>query len=160
MKITTTIEIPAAPEAVWPLLYGSKMTIKAPLLLRLVGIEPKACRLVEGRGEGARRQCLTGDGAMNQRITEWKENEVLAFRMESETVGLKWVEALDDRFTLERTGEGTRLTRTTNVKLAGMCRPFKALAIFVTLKKIHRYVFENWSAEASVSPVEAGSLRR
>jgi hypothetical protein len=97
---------------------------------------------------------------MNQRVTEWKENEVLAFRMESESIGLKWVEALDDRFTLERTEEGTRLTRTTNVTLAGMCRPLKALGIFVTLKKIHRYVFENWRAEASVSRVEAGSSRR
>ncbi len=159
MKITTTIDLSATPEAVFPLLYGSRMSLPAPLLLRATGIEPRACRLVEGRGEGARRQCLTGTGAMDQRITEWREGEVLAFRMERETIGLRWVTALADRFTLERTAKGTRLTRTTDVTLGGMCPCAKALLVYITLKQIHRYVFENWRGAAGVSPVEPGVSR-
>jgi hypothetical protein len=145
MRVTTSVLLEAAPHAVFPLLYGSRLEGRAPLLLRLGAPVPRACRLVEGRGEGARRQCVTSKGVIDQRVTEWREGEVLAFEMEREDAGLGgWVKSMRDRFTLEARGSGTLLTRTSEVEVAGRFATLKAAALAVMVKRIHLYVFEMW----------------
>ncbi|HZU98647.1 MAG TPA: SRPBCC family protein [Planctomycetota bacterium] len=145
MRVTTSVLLPAAPSAVFPLLYDSRLEGEAPLILRVGAPVPRACRLVAGRGEGARRQCVTSKGVIDQRVTEWREGEVLAFEMERENAGLRgWVRGMRDRFTLEARGGGTLLTRTSDLEIAGWFAALKAAALAVMVKRIHRYVFDMW----------------
>ena len=55
------------------------------------------------------------------------------------------VRAVVDSFDLEAVAtDRTRVTRTTEVVLAGRCRTLKSAAVYLGLKIVHRYVFKNW----------------
>jgi hypothetical protein len=52
---------------------------------------------------------------------------------------------LVDTFDLENVQPGrTRVTRTTEIVLAGRFRWVKAIGVYLGLKAVHRYVFKNW----------------
>ena len=59
------------------------------------------------------------------------------------------VRTVVDSFDLEAVAtDRTRVTRTTEVVLAGRCRTLKSAAVYLGLKIVHRYVFKNWAAGA------------
>lgn len=149
--VTTSIDIQAPPEKVWHVLGDAQLPLTAPCWFRLSVPTPQRCQLVAERGGvGARRQCITSRGQIDQRITEWAENERLTFEVVSDTVGLSaCLDHMHDTFTLERLPDGrTRLTRWTQFQTRGWLNGVKAVALCLVVKRIHRYVMENFKAIA------------
>jgi hypothetical protein len=73
-----------------------------------------------------------------------------------------WVSAIEDTFELVPTAnEGTRITRTTRATIAGRFGWVKRAALWLGLKKIHRFVFGNWerlAAEKMATAMDFGTL--
>ena len=114
---------------------------------------PEECRLPEGKGgEGSTRQCVSNQGTIDQRILEWREPNRLRFRMEKTDMFFRrWVTGVEDAFDLESTAAGgTSIVRTTRVTIEGRCRVVKSAALWIALKRVHRFVFKNWQRSASV----------
>jgi hypothetical protein len=121
----------------------------SPPLLFLLGIpRPKLCRLPSGvGGVGTARECVSDKGSIQQRILQWQEERRLRFEMvETDMFFRHDIRSRVDAFDLQALpADRTRVTRTTEVVLAGRFRAFKAVAVYLGLKAIHRYVFKNWS---------------
>jgi len=127
------------------------MDPRIPAYFRLGLPKPLECRLPDGPGGvGARRQCISDRGVIQQRITHWQEPAVLRFEMIETTLYFRpCVSAIVEEFVLEPVGEsGTRITRTTEITVTGMARFAKALGMAIGMKCIHRYVFANWARAA------------
>ncbi|MEK7467677.1 MAG: hypothetical protein AAB074_09720 [Planctomycetota bacterium] len=139
-------------EKMWPLLCNSRMEPVCSCLFGLGVPRPEECRLPEGHGgEGSARQCVSNQGTIEQRILEWREPQRLRFRMEETDMFFRrWVSGIEDSFDLESTATGgTRIVRTTRLVLKGRCRAAKSVALWIALKRIHRFVFRNWQRTAA-----------
>jgi hypothetical protein len=107
---------------------------------------PAAGRAGRGRRNGT-RQCVSEQGTIEQRITEWAPTVRLAFRMHGTDLAFRrCVSELDDTFELRPTEDGraTIVSRTTHVEVDGRLRWVKRAAVYVGLKTVHRFVFRNW----------------
>jgi hypothetical protein len=147
VRTRTVVARPAA--AVWPVLCDSRMTRPPRCPVFCLGTpRPVECRSPDSAGGGgATRECVSEQGAIQQRITEWAPPARLAFRMESTDLAFaRCVSGLSDEFELEPVdgGRATLLTRTTRVQIRGRLRCAKQAAIYVGLKAVHRYVFSVW----------------
>jgi len=121
-------------------------------VFRLGVPQPLECRLVEGQGgEGARRQCISHQGVVNQRIVHWQPPLSLKFEMvDSSLYFRRCVSFIREEFALQPLDGGlTGLTRITTIKAAGFAAPFKELVLCLGLKVVHLYVFKNWRRLAS-----------
>jgi len=148
MQVITSARLPGPPEKVWPLLCSSRMDPEIPCLFRLGIPKPVECRLPDGTGEvGARRQCTSDKGTINQRITHWEAPNLLRFQMEDTTLYFRpCVNSIVDQFSLTAAdGGATLITRTTTIQVTGFAQRFKALIMCAGMKFVHRYVFKNWS---------------
>ena len=77
--VTSSIEIDAPPEAVWPrVLDFPDLPAERPWYFRW-GISCPECARIEGSGVGATRYCEFSTGAFKEPITVWQEPERLAF---------------------------------------------------------------------------------
>lgn len=146
MKVTTSALLPAAPADVWPLLCGSTMNRDTPCLFRFGVPKPVECRLPAGAGAaGARRECISNQGRVQQRILRWEPPSLLTFEMvETDLFFSRYVSAIEERFDLHAEGVKTRIVRTTRVSLQPGRSVVRALQLHVGLKQVHRYVFRNW----------------
>lgn len=109
---------------------------------------PKMCRLPSGAGgAGQVRECVSDKGTIRQRILEWEDARRLCFEMtDTEMSFHRYVHKLVDSFDLEAVSAArTRVTRTTEVDLAGRFQAFRAIGLYLGLKAVHRYVFKNWA---------------
>ena len=90
---------------------------------------------------------------IEQTILVWDEPHHLAFGMDrSDLYFRSCVPSIVDDFELLSTPQGgTRATRTTSVTVLGWFRWAKGVALWVGLKKVHRFVFSNWQRLASLS---------
>jgi hypothetical protein len=129
------------------------------LLFRLGLPKPVECRLPDGSGGvGARRECVSVEGVVQQEITQWHPPRLLAFRMlETNLIQRHVCSAIIEQFDLEDTGGGmTRITRTTEVTMQPGVRRCAAIFVRIGLMNIHRYVFKNWASvsesRATLSP--------
>jgi hypothetical protein len=161
MIVQTTWSFPQPPEAIWPLLCNSRMEPTASCLFGLGLPQPQQCRLPDGQGGvGSARQCISDRGVVEQTILAWEEPNHLAFSMDrSDLYFRSWVISIVDDFELSLTrAGGTRATRTTSVQAIGSFQRLKHLALWVGLKRIHRFVFRNWRrlAAAATAPAAAG----
>jgi hypothetical protein len=160
--VTTSIRIAAAPERVWPILCDARLPLTAPCWFRLGVPTPERCRLVAEEGAvGARRQCITSQGQVDQRITEWIPNERLSFAAVGDTIGLQeHLERMEDTFTLDPLpGGGTCLSRTTRFQARSGLPALKSVALRAVVRRIHRYVLRNFKtlAEAGRSELTVNS---
>ena len=149
--ITTSIVINATPEKIWPFLCHAKLPLTAPCWFRMGVPTPERCQLLSEVGSvGAKRQCVTSRGRINQEITEWIENKKLSFEVIDDSVGLKrCFTSMKDTFLLESLSEtDTRLTRITTFQPRGLAGNVKALFLGLVVKKIHRYVMKNFKTLA------------
>jgi hypothetical protein len=109
---------------------------------------PVQCRLPDRQGEaGATRQCVSEQGTIEQRITEWTPPSRMAFHMERTDLAFgRYVSELSDTFDLQpiEDGRATILMRTTHVEVTGRLRWAKHAAVYVGLKTVHRFVFRDW----------------
>jgi hypothetical protein len=148
MKVRTSWTIAASPRCVWPLLCSAEMELPPPILFLLGIPRPVMCRLPSGvGGVGQPRECVSDKGTIKQRIVEWQEQRRLCFQMTDTDISfLRHIHAIVDSFDLEATPTGrTRVTRTTEVVIAGRFQTAKAIAVCLGLKIVHRYVFRNWT---------------
>ena len=148
MRVTTSIVIEKPVAAVWPLLCSSKMDGDMPCLFRLGIPKPVECKLPDGIGGfGASRECISDRGVIHQRITHWQENQMLRFQMEDTNLYFRpCVTAIIEEFCLEAVSQySTRLTRTTDIRASGGCRILKEWIMCAGMKRVHRFVFSNWS---------------
>jgi hypothetical protein len=158
MRVTTFAMLPGPPEEVWPLLCASRMDPQMPCAFRFGIPKPVECRLPDGQGGvGARRQCLSDHGVVNQRITHWERPRLLRFHMEDTTLYFgPCVTSMVEEFELsEGPCSTTRIRRTTTLQLGGFLRRFRGLLLCLGIKLIHRYVFRNW-ARLVATPRDAG----
>lgn len=146
MRVRTTWTIPKPRATVWTLLCSSRMDDGRPCGAWLGIPKPVACRLPAGGGIGARRQCISERGLVDQRIVVWDEPRRLSFAMESTNLGFgRQVKAIVETFELtEVDAVTTRVTRTTEITLSSPCVP-RAVMIAIGIKSVHRYVFRNWA---------------
>src|SRR5262245_41981484 len=149
MLVQTTTLIDRPVDDVWPVLCDSRiqLTPRCPVFY-LGAPRPVECRLPTGSGGvGSTRQCVSEQGTIQQRITEWVPPSRLAFRMEgTELAFARCVSNLSDTFELEPVDgrRATILRRTTNVEVSGRLRWAKGVAVYVGLKAVHRFVFRDW----------------
>jgi hypothetical protein len=151
LTLDLAIDIDAPPERVWPLLCGARMELPPPCWFHLGVPLPRECRLPDGKGGvGARRQCVSSLGCIDQRITTWEAGRRLAFERVEDTIGLgTCLTRMEDAFTLERRPEGmTRLRRLTRFGVRGPCASAKTFVLRLVAARVHRYVLENFRALA------------
>jgi hypothetical protein len=154
--VRTRWSLPARPDQVWPLLCSSSMDRNRPCFFHLGVPKPVACRLPSGEGVGARRECISEQGAVRQRITRWDAPRGLSFELvDTDLQWRRYVDAIEESFDLEATGPATRVLRTTNVRLKSGQGRWRALLLHLGLKQVHRYVFRNWAAALSPPPQRA-----
>lgn len=148
MRIRTTQIMKTTPELLWPLLTNSRMDVPGCFCLGLP--RPVACELPKSSGGvGAERRCISDRGTVVQRITTWIPCRQLQFQMV--TTDHNWgpcVESLEEDFQLEKCAQGTRITRTTNIRASGIFKVFKEIGFCIGLKRVHLYVFRNWRTES------------
>lgn len=146
MKVRTTAILPSRPEDVWPLLTNSSMDRSRPCLFRLGVPKPVQCRLPGGGGVGARRECVSEQGRVIQRITRWDPPRALSFEMvKTDLFFADHVAAIEEAFDLESAGTDTKVVRTTRVRLQSGRPAFCGILFWIGLKQVHRYVFRNWA---------------
>lgn len=148
MYVQTSTLLPTAPNAVWPLLCHAQMDEQTPCLFQLGVPKPMECHLVSSGGSvGAERRCISNQGTIHQRITQWEENRRLSFVMERNTLPTgHWLQSIDEQFDLQQSKPGyTRVTRTTHFVTKGPLRHLLSLLVWVGLKTVHRYVFRNFT---------------
>ena len=147
----------ASPQRIWPLLCDSHMELPAGWPFCLGMPRPIECRLPDGSGAvGGARECVSNQGRVAQRILQWDEPKRLRFEMVKTDLCFRdSISRLVDTFDLTPLESNqTRVTRTTEVTLAGALKPLKAIAVWFGLKSVHRYVFRNWAVMAKAA--EAG----
>lgn len=152
MRVQTSALIRKTPSVVFHMLCQSKMSKSSSFgasLLFCIGVpKPLECKLssVIG-GVGVERQCISERGTILQRITLWDEPKQLQFVMEATTIYFRsFIASIEESFDLAVHGNSdTRITRTTTFQVRGRFRFLKFLVIWLGLKIVHRYVFNNFS---------------
>jgi hypothetical protein len=82
--VTTTIEIDAPPEQVWPNVIGFSDLPAPPKWMYRLGIAYPMRATIQGRGVGAVRHCEFSTGPFVEPITVWDEPHRLAFDVTSQ----------------------------------------------------------------------------
>src|SRR5262245_24987325 len=153
LTVETAISIEAQTEEVWNLLCDARLPLTAPCCFKIGVPTPESCTLVSEQGEvGARRQCRTKQGVINQRITEWAPPHQLGFVMESDTLGLEeHLAAMSDTFSVAGTDRGCVLSRRTDFETKGAFALPKACVFRISVWNIHRYVMRNFKTLAEAA---------
>jgi hypothetical protein len=148
MIVRTRFRLPGDPREVWPLLCESAMDRSQPCLFRLGAPKPVECRLPSGPGAvGARRECISDQGRVGQRIVRWEPPSLLAFEMvETDLFFGRYLDAIEERFDLVARGRETAIVRTTKLTIKPQTGGLRRLLLRIGLKRVHRYVFRNWAA--------------
>ena len=153
VTVETAVSIDAPTEAIWNLLCDARLPLTAPCCFKIGVPTPERCTLVSEQGQvGARRQCQTKQGVINQRITEWAPPHQLSFVMESDTLGLEQhLAGMSDTFSVAKSGEGSVLSRRTVFETKGSFALPKACVFRLSVWNIHRYVMRNFKALAEAA---------
>lgn len=160
MVVRTRRSFPCSASTVWSLMCNSRMDESASLFFRLGVPQPVECRVSDLHpGVGSERECISDRGVVRQRILVWAPDRCLTFRMESTDLRLgRYLQDLVDTFELDATPDGVGVTRTTRVRTRGLLQFLARPALFLSLRKVHGYVFRNWeqlAREGPPSPVSA-----
>lgn len=160
LTVRTRVLIPASPRALWSLLCNSRMDGTSKLLFKLGVPQPLQCRVTDDHaGVGSERECISDQGVVHQRILEWIPERRLSFRMERTDMEFgRFVREIVDTFDLLPTSSGVEVTRVTKVSTTGRAQLFRRIPLYLGLKQVHRYVFQNWLRLAAhgAPPSEAG----
>jgi hypothetical protein len=147
MKLTTTKTFDASPEQLWPLLFNSKMNDRHPCYF-LCGLpKPLECRLQNDQGGvGATRECVSDKGIIKQNILEWEPDKKLKFELRETNIYFgPCVDSIVETFEIKQINhQQSSITRSTEFIVKSALKPFISIPMFIGLKSIHRYVFNNW----------------
>lgn len=146
LVVRTRRRFSSAPGRVWPLLCNSQMAGATSPLFRLGVPQPIECRLPRGPGGvGAERECVSDQGVVHQRILEWSPESHLSFRMEETSLPFRsHIHEMVDTIDLIPTQAGVEVTRTTAIRVKGRFQLFRKVMLFLGVKQVHRFVFQNW----------------
>jgi uncharacterized membrane protein YhaH (DUF805 family) len=162
--VSTTIDIDAPPERVWPHVVGFAELPEPPQWFFRLGIAyPRRAR-IEGSGVGAVRRCEFSTGAFVEPITEWSPPSRLAFDVTSQPPSMtEWSPFREvhpphlEGFMVSKGGEfdltplpggRTRLEGTTHYTLAMYPQPYWTVYAELLLHAIHRRVLVHIKALA------------
>jgi len=156
MVIRTTQLFRSPASIVWPLLCDSQMDGARSLLFALGVPKPVRCRLSDGRGGvGAERECVSVRGVVHQRILEWSPEKRLSFRLERTDLPFwRHVPEMVDVLELVSTSSAVKVTRSTHLSIQGPLASLRKIVLYLGIKKVHRYVFRNWSQLAQAASVQ------
>jgi hypothetical protein len=164
LMVRTSQSFPGPVRTVWSLVCNSRMDGSSALLFKLGVPQPVECRLPDGHGGvGSERECVSDQGVVHQRILQWIPEKRLSFRMERTDLRFqRYVIEIVDTFDFNTSGARAGVTRTTQVWVKGPFQLLKKVALFLSLKQVHRYVFRNWRRLAergtpSPGPRDSGS---
>jgi hypothetical protein len=152
MRLSTTQYFEAKPDVLWPLLFRSKMDDKHPCLF-LCGLpKPVECRLKSNKGGvGNIRECVSDKGVIEQEILIWEPNKRLKFELKETDIYFgPCVKSVVEDFEISVVNNRRSLIkRTTDFKLVSVLNCLASIPMFIGLKAIHRYVFQNWKRLAN-----------
>jgi hypothetical protein len=159
VRVSSSVEINAPPEAVWAVLCDARMPLTAPCEFqwgRLSPPTPVRCELPDSQGGvGARRRCITDRGVVEQEIVEWSVGRRLAFDLVSENTGLsRHVRRMRDVFHLQPTAASagtTLLTRETDLDATGPCPRLRGLALALAVRRVHRFTLRGFKSIAEAT---------
>ena len=158
VRVSSSVQIDAPPDAVWAVLCDARMPLTAPCEFRWGALSPPTpvhCELPDGRGGiGTRRRCVTDRGSVEQQITEWMVGERLAFELVSEDTGLsRHVQSMRDVFTLAPATSANRtvLTRSTELEAAGPCPRLRGVALSVAVRRVHHFTLRGFKTVAEAT---------
>ena len=151
MLVRTSWTFRSAPSSIWPLLCNSRMDRTQPWSCSWGVPQPVECRLAAGPGGvGATRECVSDQGLVRQEILVWEPERRLSFKMkETDLYFRAFVSEIVETFDLEASPGGARVTRTTRIETSGGCGVLKRAALYIGLKRVHRFVFRNWERAAA-----------
>jgi hypothetical protein len=157
LAVRTRQSFPCSAGAVWSLLCNSRMDGTSKLLFKLGVPQPVQCRVTDDHGGvGSERECISDQGVVHQRILEWLPDRRLSFRMERTDMQFRrFVREIVDTFDLVPSSSGVLVTRVTKVSTTGRFQIFRRITLYLGLKQVHRYVFQNWQrlAKQGVPPL-------
>ena len=78
--------------------------------------------------------------------------------VETDLFFARHVDAVREQFELEPAGEGTRIVRTTSLRLKSRAGWLRPLLLAVGLKQVHRYVFRTWASTLWARSTNGSSL--
>lgn len=128
-------------------MFDSKMDTDVPCKAMFGLPKPVECRLKDGEGGiGAKRECVSDKGTIQQRILEWIPGQTLSFELEETDIYFgPCVQSIVETFQLQPVSPAkTTITRITVFKLKPYANPFLIIPMSLGLKSIHKYVFKNW----------------
>jgi hypothetical protein len=160
VRTSQSFECPAS--AVWTLMCNSRMDDSSSLFFKLGVPQPLECRVADSQpGVGSERECVSDQGTVHQRILVWAPDKSLSFRMESTDMPFRqYVGGIVDRFELNATPRGVVVIRTTRIDTKGRFQFVTRVALYLSLKKVHRYVFQNWKRLAHAAGTSPIGLER
>lgn len=152
MKLTSTVDIDAPPERIFPLFLNAEMDKRVPLPFRLGLPKAVSCSIIEGDGGvGSIRRCITTRGYMDQVIEGYEPNRRFAYRLiDSDYWGQPFIGHVADEITLEPLGNGgTHVRRVTSFDSKGILKRPGRLVMRQGFRHAHRYANENWQRIAT-----------
>lgn len=154
MKLTSTVDIDAPPEHIFPLFLNARMDDRVPFAFRLGLPKAVSCSIIEGDGGvGSIRRCITTRGYMDQVIEGSEPNKRFAYRLiESDYWGQPFIGHVADEITLRPTGENrTRVRRVTTFDAKGLLKLPGRMIMRQGFRQAHNYANENWQRLATAS---------
>ena len=152
MKLTSSVDIDAPPERIFPLFLNAQMDDRIPLAFRFGLPKAVSCSIIRGDGGvGSIRRCITTRGFMDQVIQGSEPNSRFAYRLiDSDFWGQPFIGHVSDEITLEPLDSGrTRLRRVTSFDAKGILKWPGRLLMRLGFRHAHRYANENWRRIAS-----------
>jgi len=160
LVVRTRQSFDCSASTVWSLLCNSRMDGRSKLLFKLGVPQPVQCRVTDAHGGvGSERECVSDQGVVHQRILEWLPGQRLSFRMERTDMQFqKFVSGIADTFEIAPTSSGVVVTRVTTASTLGRFQTFRRISLYIGLKQVHRYVFQNWRRLAQHGTLVANAM--
>ena len=161
MLLSSSVDIDAPPERIYPLFLNATMDARVPLAFRFGLPKAVSCSIIEGDGGvGSIRRCITTRGYMDQVIEVAEPGRRFAYRLiDSDYWGQPFIGHVSDDITLEilapdctpdRTPGRTRVRRVTSFDARGVLKWPGRQIMRQGFRFAHRYANENWQRIASV----------
>lgn len=161
--VTSSIEINASPEAIWPHLIEFQPIAPPTELMFRAGVAFPVWTHTDGGGLGATRYCEFSTGSIVERITEWQPNHTLGFDVLSQPAPMVeispyrnldpphlhgYVRSKHGEFRLvPLPGGRTRLEGTSSYEIHMAPETYWSLWVDSTVHAIHMRVFRHIKAE-------------
>ncbi|MFD1796392.1 SRPBCC family protein [Paracoccus aurantiacus] len=147
MELTSTVDIDAPADRIYPLFLDATMDERIPLPFRFGLPKAVSCSIIDGDGGvGSIRRCITTRGFMDQVIEGAEPGQRFAYRLiDSDYWGQPFIGHVADEITLSPLPGGrTRVRRVTSFDARGILRWPARIIMRQGFRHAHSYANENW----------------